>query len=269
MTAFNSKGELTRESLTDAPEGAWLDAFLESYNDLRRNTQSVLQKGISTADNTINAEKSLTLVHNVEVPCANPLKVPVKGIVPLMCEGLTLDSMGRPTSVVYQLDTPAISWRPNPLSTNGGVLVKAIYNPLGETVQSFVARTTIPVTSNIPFNITSVSLSAGKWSITALSNISGSLTGTGNIAVVNTSSAPSTGGTIGQSRMQDHYMPSGSDKQMIVPSLIVTPSVATTYYLHGNVTFTLGTATAGGNMVATKLACNGTVGRINLLFYGG
>ncbi len=129
MTAFTSKGELTRESLTDAPDGAWLDAFLESYNDLRRSTQAVLQKGISTADNTINAEKTLSLVNNVEVPCANPLNVPVKGVIPVQCEGLALDSTGKQTGAVYALGMPTISWRPNPLSKDGGVLIKATYPP--------------------------------------------------------------------------------------------------------------------------------------------
>lgn len=140
MTAFVSQGELTRDALTDAPDGAWIDTFLEHYNGTRRNITSVLQKGISTSDNTINAEKTLVLVHNVEIAVSNPLKVPVAGIIPLQCDGLELDSMGKPTSSVYQLDPPNISWRPNPLSSDGGVLVKAFYRPNGDTYQLLSMR---------------------------------------------------------------------------------------------------------------------------------
>ena len=129
MTAFVSQGELDRGALTDAPDAAWVDTLLQSYNDFRRNVTSVLQKGVSTGDNTVNGEKVLTLVHNVEVPCSNPLKVPIKSVMPLQCDGIVLDSTGKTTTAVYQLDTPTISWRPNPTSKDGGVLVKATFPP--------------------------------------------------------------------------------------------------------------------------------------------
>jgi hypothetical protein len=140
---------------------------------------------------------------------------------------------------------------------------------IGDTVESFVARNTIAVTSTIAFNITSISLTPGKWLITALNNVTGNLTGTVIIATIGTVSA-SISGNIGQNRMQDQFMPNGSDKHIIVPAFIVTPTVTTTYYLNGQVNYTVGTATAGGNMVATRLACGaGPSGTVTGILVGG
>lgn len=146
MTKINTKGELTREALTDAPDGAWIDTVLEDYNDLKRGVASVLQKGVST-ENTVNGEKVLTLVHNVEIAVSNPLKVPVRGVIPVQCEGLVLDAQGKPTSSIYALDMPQISWRPNPLSTEGGVIVKATY-PINHTAPFLFARKSVDQAAN-------------------------------------------------------------------------------------------------------------------------
>ena len=139
MTVLTSQGELTREALTDAPEGQYLDTILQSYNDFRRNVTSVLQNGSNVADNSTSGEKQLLLTHNVEVAIANPLKVPVRGVLPVQCQGVVLNTDGSPTSSTYALDMPTISWRPNPLSTNGGVLVKATY-PVNHTAPYLFAR---------------------------------------------------------------------------------------------------------------------------------
>ena len=130
MGDFQSPGQLSREGMPDAPDGDWLDAILQNYNQTQRQLLSNIKRGLTTKQNTTSDEKQLNLVHNVEIACANPLDVDVVGIWACACVGLTLDSTGAPIpGAVYALDTPIISWRPNPLSKNGGVLVKATYQP--------------------------------------------------------------------------------------------------------------------------------------------
>ena len=127
MSDFQAPGLLLREALTDAPDGEWLDQLLENLNQSQRQTIKSLRRGLTTEQNTVSREKELNLAHGIEIPCANPLDVPIRGVYALRCDGLTLDSLGAPTGSVYDLDTPTISWRPNPSSTSGGVLVKAVY----------------------------------------------------------------------------------------------------------------------------------------------
>ncbi len=136
-----SASELSREALTDAPEGEYINVMLENSNSFVRQTVKAFRRGITTEDNTPNTEKVLNLTHDVEVEVANPMDVPVKGIYALQCEGLTLDSMGAPTGAVYSLNKPHISWRPTG-KESGSVYVKATYdlNHTGESME--MTRTT-------------------------------------------------------------------------------------------------------------------------------
>lgn len=279
MTVLTSQGELTREALTDAPEGQYLDTILQSYNDFRRNVTSVLQNGSNVADNSTSGEKQLLLTHNVEVAIANPLKVPVRGVVPVQCQGVVLNTDGSPTSSTYALDMPTISWRPNPLSTNGGVLVKATYEPaatsgyIGEAVRSFLPFASRNALVNAtPETITSIALTAGDWSVSCICGFGGAaLTGTAlyaSISPTNNTLATDYGDNIWDTGL----MPTANaSSYIVIPSYRVSLSASATYYMVAQANFSAGSTGAFGRISATRVRpyATGITGRVNLFFYGG
>lgn len=190
MTVLTSQGELAREALTDAPDGQYIDTILQSYNDFRRNVTSVLQNGSNVADNSTSGEKQLLLTHNVEVAIANPLKVPVRGVLPVQCQGVVLNTDGSPTSSTYALEMPTISWRPNPLSANGGVLVKATFQtPEGIADLRRNATQALASTAIVPVQFT-VNEGGGTTSGTTITN------GAFSFDVTTTSGTPATNSKI-------------------------------------------------------------------------
>lgn len=280
MTVLTSQGELTREALTDAPEGQYLDTILQSYNDFRRNVTSVLQNGSNVADNSTSGEKQLLLKHNVEVAIANPLKVPVRGIIPVQCDGITLNTDGSPTSSNYALDMPTISWRPNPLSTNGGVLVKATFEPLstsgyvGEAARSYVAFASRTALVNATAKtITSLSLTPGDWDISMVAGIGGgAMTGTALYASISTATNTLTADYC-DNVVEFGVMPTAlAGSYITIPSYRVSVSVTTTYYLVVQANFTVAASPgAWGRISATRVKpyATGITGKVNLFFYGG
>ncbi len=150
MSAFQSPGEISLESLPDAPDGQWLSDVLENYNQTQRQLVSALKQGLTTTDNTTSDEKQLTLAHGVEIQCSSPLDVPIRGVYVLACAGLVLDSQGKSTGQVYQLDTPSLSWRPTG-KADGSVYLKATYPaPLGSVDIRRMATQAISLNTETP-----------------------------------------------------------------------------------------------------------------------
>ncbi len=291
MTVLTSQGELTREALTDAPEGQYLDTILQSYNDFRRNVTSVLQNGSNVADNSTSGEKQFLLTHNVEVAIANPLKVPVRGIIPVQCDGITLNTDGSPTSSNYALDMPTISWRPNPLSTNGGVLVKATY-PVNHTAPYLFARKSADQAANgsaVTWDTfvagSGTSLSNGVIYINSSSQIKATEPGLYMVAA-HLAFTNSAAGTRYNYQQQNGSSASGSmigfnNRAAIVGDTTSMDShgvysLSTTDYVQvfaqsvGAVVNVLGNVAFDCALRVTRLqSFSVPVGRVNLLFYGG
>lgn len=284
MTVLTSQGELTREALTDAPEGQYLDTILQTYNDFRRNVTSVLQNGSNVADNSTSGEKQLLLTHNVEVAIANPLKVPVRGVLPVQCQGVVLNTDGSPTSSTYALDMPTISWRPNPLSTDGGVLVKAAYNL--NHAQPCLIRTASSVQS-IPHGGSGTALTG--WNTTAFSRGSvisddGSIftvteAGTYSVAIkipfsAGTYTAADVWINVGGVLVSEDYRPVAfTDLPIINETTIVQLAAGgtfTAFAYHTNAAVAARDVTTARRIAIHRLFNDSVpVGRINLLFYGG
>ncbi len=123
-----SRGDLSLESMPDAPDAEWLRALLTDYNDLKRQVVAT-SKANTIEDNTPYREKSVNLVHGVEEEVASPLDsgLRVTSVSVMQVEGLVLDSLGKASTAVYALglDKP-LAWRHSP--NEGKVYVTAKFD---------------------------------------------------------------------------------------------------------------------------------------------
>jgi len=126
---------------------------------------------------------------------------------------------------------------------------------LGEQIRSFVVvGSAITLTNSIQANVTSISLTAGIWDVSAIIVISnGSITGTQYGGSISTTSA--TGGTEGDNAV---YVPGPSptavsDLCLSIPSYRLTLTSTTTVYLVAFAAFTVGTAKASGRISGTRV----------------
>ncbi len=278
MSTVSSPGELTREAMPDAPEGEWLDVMLQNRNEFIRQAVKAFKNGITNKDNTPNKEKELNLEHGVEYEVSNPMDVPVKGLYPLQCEGLSLDSMGVATGSTYALDMPTISWRPTG-KPSGSVYVKATFPALstvaaGQSIESTLGYLSGVTMSGTPANIVSISLTPGVWDVSALPGFygnGGAPTGTALYACITTTSAI-LDGVPGDTLAESPTMPNAvaSVYTQIVPKR-VTVTATTPYYMVGQTAHTVGTIKGFGRLSANRVQgySTGVVGRVNLFFYGG
>ena len=122
-----SRGDMALEALPSDVDERW-KVFLDDYNDLKRQVVA-FGKNVTLSDNTPYREKSLNLVHGVELEVASPLasKLRVKAVFALEVEGLTLDSTGKPNGSVYSLGLAVpLAWRHS--DEEGKVFVTAKYD---------------------------------------------------------------------------------------------------------------------------------------------
>lgn len=150
----SAPGELTRESIPDAPKGEWIDTMLSNRNEFIRNAVRAFRNALTRADNTPYPTKSIDMKHDTEIEIGNPFGkgsgLMVKGVSALQCDGLELDDMGRPTGKVYALDKPNISWRQKEGADDGTIIVKATYD-LRHTEPCLFATSSSPQT--LPYNV--------------------------------------------------------------------------------------------------------------------
>lgn len=273
MSDFKSPGQLTLESMPDAPDQEWLHKIVDGYNQTQQQLVSAFKRGLTSKQNTVDGEKSLDLQHGVEIPCSNPLDVPIRGVYPIRCDGLVLDSAGAPTRSVYPLDMPQISWRPNQNSDNGGILVKAKYQEsIGERIGSIVLRASAVVISTAAAkDVTSITLTPGTWDLTGVIGFKGLTTATSILAEITTTSNAAPSSAIEGDNLFELGVASANDGYVAIPSYRVTVTTSTTYYLTAYAAFTASSSPgAYGRLSAIRAAIDPSVtGRVNLFFYGG
>jgi len=121
---------------------------------------------------------------------------------------------------------------------------------------SFIPKASeVSLTTAIPANITSLSLSAGKWSISALCQFGGTptITGPEQISIRLNSN---THGTIGDNSSET-VLPSNlfpvSDLPIVIPYWVVELESTTTVYLVASGAFNVGTLTAYGRLTAIQI----------------
>lgn len=128
---------------------------------------------------------------------------------------------------------------------------------VGEYVESIVlSGSAITLTTATAANITSISLTAGDWDVTAVFSADGTITGTLFGVSISANSASETGTVLGSSRIQmpASWAPTAaSESAMVVPSFRVNVSVTTTYYMVAKCTFTAGTLLGYGRLSARRV----------------
>lgn len=124
---------------------------------------------------------------------------------------------------------------------------------IGEQIRSAVASgSAINTPNNTATNITSISLTAGIWDVSAVAAIQSVTTGTYFNGSINTTSA--TQGTAGDNMVQITNLSNTNNHQSLsIPSYRLTLTTTTTVYLVGFAIYSVGTATTFGRISATRV----------------
>ena len=120
---------------------------------------------------------------------------------------------------------------------------------LGEQVRS--TATSAALTSTVAANITSISLTAGVWDVSALAQCQPSVSATAINLGISANTASFTGVVFGDSGIQSGP-PASILVSVSIPSFRLTLTTTTTYFLVVAVSFS-GTATATGRISATRV----------------
>ena len=124
---------------------------------------------------------------------------------------------------------------------------------IGEVIQSVVALgSAVPLTNNIIATVTSISLPAGIWDISCLTNFNGAVTGT----AYNTSITinPVGQGVVGDTQANTPLSPTvTSDNSLVIPPKEFIFATTTTVYMNVASLFSAGTLLAYGRLSATRI----------------
>lgn len=136
----------------------------------------------------------------------------------------------------------------------GGVFQAPSSGFIGEQIRSFIPTgSAVSLTSGVPANITSISLTAGIWDISSVNIFSGSTTISGLFqSSISTTSA--TLGTVGDNMTQFPFLTLLTTAvPLTIPSYRITLTATTTVYLVAQSSFTLGSCSSFGRISATRV----------------
>ncbi len=104
--SLSSLRRISREDLQGAP--AWVDPLLTAQNEFQEEATASLGR-----DLLVGRFADYELVHGVESP---PIKCPIgkipRGISAVQCRGITVNSAGKSTGLMYTLGVARLDWRP-------------------------------------------------------------------------------------------------------------------------------------------------------------
>lgn len=121
----NLPGDLSRESMPDAPDADYIDTLFSTLNEIKRSLQGALARGITIGDNTPYVFKDIDLPHGSREEVSNPLAgLRVKRILVGSCLGLNLATDGSWIGTTYALAYPAIAWEE---TSTGKIAITATY----------------------------------------------------------------------------------------------------------------------------------------------
>lgn len=220
--------------LTSAEQGAW--AF--GLNGRLFFTPTTAWKSIPVSDTTAPANGKILIGNGTDYTVAN-----ITGT-----SGIT---------VANGIGTIALTGNTSIAGTTGNTSASA--GNIGEEVNSLISTYTNYTTTATYQNITSITLTAGDWDISAFGAFSSNgatITAAGNsIFLIGTATASATGATEGQSIA---YIPQAALLGTSIESTSISPfrvslSGTTTYYLNTQANFTLGNPQYVGSIRARRL----------------
>lgn len=137
-------------------------------------------------------------------------------------------------------------------TTAGG---NAAAGSLGEHVSASVVQgSATALTTATPKTVTTISLTAGDWDITAIGAITGASTGTNFDVAIGTTTNSLTGTILGNSRCETPTVSlTGADASLMIPAFRVNITSTTSYYLIVQETFTIGSPAAYGRISARRI----------------
>lgn len=126
---------------------------------------------------------------------------------------------------------------------------------LGESISSSLSSVNaITLTTATWADVASIFLTAGDWDVSGIVNHNGTLTGTLIAAGISSTAGNSTTGLV----LGDNYVTlptvptAAGDASLHIPSFRINTTIATTYYLKAQATFTVGTSKAYGRISARR-----------------
>lgn len=123
---------------------------------------------------------------------------------------------------------------------------------IGEQIRSAIASgSAVALTNNIAANITSISLTAGIWDVSALAIIGCSGTNTQEQISISTTSA--TQGTAGDNSILFNISNAGGNFNLAIPAYRISLSATTPVYLVATILFSSGTASGWGRISGTRV----------------
>jgi hypothetical protein len=125
----------------------------------------------------------------------------------------------------------------------------------GELITASVVQgSAAALTTATPLSVTSISLTAGDWDVSAVCASTGVATGTLFDAAIGTTNNSFTGTVLGDTRIQTPTVSSATaDVTLTIPTVRVSLSATTTHYLVASETFTVGAPAAYGRISARRV----------------
>jgi hypothetical protein len=149
----------------------------------------------------------------------------------------------------------------NNVTTQSGGTIQGIAagnNPtagyIGEQIRSY-----LPVGSAVTFStsvikeITTITLSAGVWDISAIAQINYTGVSTSTLAGISTTSTTFAPNNLGDNVNASSFSLTGDTVTCVIPAFRVAISTSTSYFMNASATFSTGAATGYGRISATRV----------------
>jgi hypothetical protein len=228
-------------SCTFTPAGVGLNRTALTAGSVGNHgcNHSIYSSGSATA---IVINNGALLLYNSDVSSTNASAISGTGTI--YYSGVTFSNSSKKIAVSTQIGG----------TMAGGLTQNPTAGFVGETISSSAALASVAMVNNTPKTVTSISLTAGVWDVSSLCAVSGVLTGTRFQTSISATNNTLGSGGIGNDTTDGPTMPNAAaNVTHTISSVRVLLTATTTYYLVANVAFTVGTATTGGTIRATRV----------------
>jgi len=156
---------VSREDLTDAPAGEWLDTMLTTTNQQSESVISALRGNLNVADNMTDWFTELPFKHGVERMVSVPKGKPSPtGVSSVMAKKLRTDAATVTLPVVQSVSMRYTNQSSGTDTEQVGVTVY-YRGSIGEEIRAFNGTPANITPSNTVINPTNITLTPGSWDV--------------------------------------------------------------------------------------------------------